>query len=196
MPMDREGRVAYLKAHLKKGRFRHSLAVEEEARRMAERFGLDAEKAARAGLIHDVAKNMPKEDQRAALLADGFPIDPYYDAAPALYHGPAGAYIARTELGETDEEILDAIRYHTIPSLEPRPLAKVVFIADVIEPGRDFPGVDALREAARRDLDGAFLLALAMPMAYELERRHVVHPNSLTLYNRLLMAHGPRPEDE
>ncbi len=192
--MNREQRVEYLKLHLKKGRFRHSLAVEEEAARLAGRFGLDEKQAARAGLIHDVAKNMPIDQQLSALKADGFVMDEFFALSPPLYHGPAGAYVARTRLGETDEEVLDAIRYHTVPSLTPRPLAVVLLIADMIEPGRDFPGVNRLREAAKSDLEDAFLLALASPMAYELGRQHIVHPNSLIVYNRLLALKSQRAD--
>ncbi len=184
--MNREQRIEYLKMHLKKGRFRHSLAVEAEAARLAERFGLDAERAARAGLIHDAAKNMPIDEQLSAIRADGFEMDEFFALSEPLYHGPAGAYVARTRLGETDEEVLDAIRYHTVPSLEPRPLAVVLLIADMIEPERDYPGVRQLRLAAKENLEEAFLLALASPMVYELGRRHIVHPNSLIVYNRLL----------
>jgi len=186
MAMNRDERIEYLREHVKKGRFRHSLAVEQTARKMAARFGLDEEKAARAGLIHDVAKNMPIEEQMAALQADGFEMDEFFVMSPSLYHGPAGAYIARTVLGEEDEDILDAIRYHTIPSREPRPLAKVLFIADMIEPDRSFPGVDTLRALARKDLDEAFLTAMVSPMIYELGRRHIVHPNTLIAYNRMI----------
>ncbi len=192
--MDREQRVAYLKTHLKKGRFRHSLAVEEEAAKLAGRFGLDAERAARAGLIHDAAKNMSTDDQLAALQADGFVMDEFFALSPPLYHGPAGAYVARVRLGETDEEVLDAIRYHTVPCLNPRPLAVVLLIADMIEPDRDFPGVRQLREAAKADLEEAFLLALASPMVYELGRRHIVHPNSLIVYNRLVALKSRRTD--
>lgn len=195
MAMNRDERIEYLKEHVKKGRFRHSLAVEQVARKMAARFGLDEEKAARAALIHDVAKNMMMEDQLAAMEADGFEMDEFFVQSPSLYHGPAGAYIARTVLGEEDEDVLDAIRYHTIPSQNPRPLAKVLFIADMIEPDRSFPGVDALRSLARKDLDEAFLTALVSPMIYELGRRHVVHPNTLIVYNRMIALKNKREND-
>ena len=79
MAMNRDERIEYLKDHVKKGRFRHSLAVEQTAKKMAARFHLDEEKAARAGLIHDVAKNMPMEDQLGALKADEFEMDEEID---------------------------------------------------------------------------------------------------------------------
>lgn len=195
MTMNRDERIEYLKDHVKKGRFRHSLAVEQVARKMAARFGLDEEKAARAALIHDVAKNMTVDEQMAAMEADGFEMDEFFAQSPSLYHGPAGAYIARTVLGEEDEDVLDAIRYHTIPSQEPRLLAKVLFIADMIEPERSFPGVDALRSLARKDLDEAFLTALVSPMIYELGRRHIVHPNTLIVYNRMIALKNKREND-
>ena len=195
MAMDREERVAWLQDHLKKKRFRHSLAVEAEAGAMAARFGLDEEKARRAGLAHDAAKNLSTDDQRAAMEADGFEADEYFRLSPSLYHGPAGAWVARQIMGEEDPEVLDAIRWHTIPSTDPQPLAKVLLIADMIEPDRDFPGVRELRAAAARDLDEAFLLALASPMIFELQKMHIVHPNTLTVYNRMLALKTGRQND-
>ncbi|MFR1759345.1 MAG: HD domain-containing protein, partial [Christensenellaceae bacterium] len=66
--------------------------------------------------------------------------------------------------------------------------------ADMIEPERDFPGIGRLRSAAKESLEEAFLLALASPMVYELGRRHIVHPNSLIVYNRLLALKSSRPD--
>jgi predicted HD superfamily hydrolase involved in NAD metabolism len=190
MAMTRDERIEYLKANLKKKRFLHSLAVEQEARKLALRFGEDAELAARAGLIHDCAKNLPMEAQLAALRAAGYPPDEFL--TPPLYHGPAGAFIARTRLGEQDPRVLDAIAHHTVPALYPTGLAAIVLIADMIEPGRDFPGIDGLREACRRDLNQALARALSVTVAYELSRGNPVHPNSLIVFNRLaVLQRGP-----
>ena len=187
MDMDREKKIEWLKEHLKKNRFKHSLAVEETAGELAERFGLDVEKARRAGLVHDSAKNYSVEEQKAFIEEDGFAIDEYMQHAPALLHGPAGAFIARTIMGETDEEVLDAIRWHTIPSLTPRPLAMVLYLADMIEPGRVFPGVKELRNLANKDLIQAFRAALVLPIQFELGKGNLVHPNTLIVYDQLLI---------
>jgi predicted HD superfamily hydrolase involved in NAD metabolism len=161
--------------------------VETAAREMAALFGEDPERAARAGLIHDCAKNMTEGEQWAAMGAEGYAVDAIMAASPALWHAPAGAYVARTCLNEQDPEVLDAITYHTVPSLNPTKLATILLIADMVEPSRDFPGVEMLRKAAKKDLQEAFILALASPMIFELGRINPVHPNTLTVYNRLIL---------
>ena len=90
--------------------------------------------------------------------------------------------------GVADQEILDGIMYHTTGIDGMSKLAKVVYLADMIEPGRDFPGVEELRKLARRDLDRAMLLAYRNTMRYLLEGGLLIHPHCISGYNELILA--------
>jgi len=184
--MNRQERDDYLQEHLKKNRYQHSLGVEETCVELARRFGADVEKAARAGLIHDCAKGMEDEAQKEAVLAEGLKLDELWMSMPVLLHGPAGVHIARTVLGEDDPEVLDAICHHTIPAPNPGKLAKIVFLADMMEPNRDFECVKELRRLAGKDLDEAFLEALAQTVTHNVNARRKVHPRTLEVYNRMI----------
>ena len=184
--MDRKERDAYLREHLKKSRYQHSLGVEAACVELAERFGADTDKAARAGLIHDCAKGMSEDEQREAIEAEGLKLDELWMSMPELLHGPAGVHVARTVLGEDDPEVLDAICHHTIPATDPGKLAKIVFLADMMEPNRDFEGVKELRRLAKKDLDAAFLEALAQTVTHNVNARRKVHPRTLEVYNRMI----------
>lgn len=173
----------WLKKHLKPGRYRHSLGTRDAARELAVRFGEDPQRAALAGLLHDCGKSLGDEALNDAARAYGFPMDDIFLRCPNLLHAPAGAWIAREKLGVTDEAVLSAICWHTVPSFAMTGLDKVVSVADLIEPGRDYPGVDGLREMAMKDLDGAFMLGLTKVMIHVLEQGRLLHPNTVTVYN-------------
>ena len=122
----------WLKANLDEERYEHSIGTAECAAELAERFGLDKEKAYLCGLIHDCAKCFKNEELREAIcnctdLCDGELIN------PKTYHAPAGALLAKQELGICDEEILSATRWHTLGKIEMSDFEKIVFLADKIE---------------------------------------------------------------
>jgi predicted HD superfamily hydrolase involved in NAD metabolism len=103
-----------------------------------------------------------------------------------LWHAPVGAEVARERFGITDEEILNAIRYHTSGRPGMSKLEKIIFLADYIEPGRRFPGVDEVRETARRDLERAVLMAMDNTIRFLLERGQKVYPLTLLARNHML----------
>jgi predicted HD superfamily hydrolase involved in NAD metabolism len=186
--MNREGILEYLKANLKRKRFEHSLGVEKCARELALRFGCDAEKAALAGLVHDCAKSLELGKMTEYARLAGFPMDGASGAGAGILHAPAGAVVAREALGIDDREVLSAVCWHTVPRTDMSTLDKVVSLADIIEPGRDFEGVERIREAARTDLDEAFRLSLARVMRYVLDKGLFLHPQTLQVYNELTLA--------
>ncbi len=107
------------------------------------------------------------------------PVGPPERESPKLLHGPVAAELAREDLGVKSEDVLEAIRAHTTGAPGMGPVALAVFLADKIEPARDYPGIDELRALAERDLKGAASLSLEGSISHNEERGHRVHPNSL-----------------
>ena len=118
-------------------RFKHCLGVEQAAIDLAERFGVDVEKAGLAGLLHDYAKKL--SDEEFLVLIDKYDLDPKLkDWGNNVWHGMVGIYKIQEDLGLTDSEILRAIEIHTVGSAQMSDLDKVVYVADYIEPNRTF----------------------------------------------------------
>jgi predicted HD superfamily hydrolase involved in NAD metabolism len=175
----------WLNDHLDPVRYAHSLGTQRAAAALARRFGEDPGRASLAGLLHDCGKSLDDASLVRAARAYGFDIDEILLRCPALLHAPAGAWIAREQLGVTDAAVLSAICWHTVPRPDMSALDKVVSVADLIEPTRSYPGVDRLRLAAERDLDEAFMLGLERVMIHVLERGYLLHPTTVTVYNSI-----------
>ena len=146
---------------LKHKRIPHVLGTEQEAIRLAERYGADVEKARRAALLHDCTKKLEMEDQLALCKQYGIELDELEQEALKLLHSKTGAAIARNVFG-VDDELYSAIWYHTTGRANMTLLEKIIYLADYIEPTRDFPDVDVLRKACYEDLDKGLLLGLEM----------------------------------
>jgi len=186
--MNREQILTYLKASLKPKRVEHSLGVEKSARELALRFRCDAEKAALAGLVHDCAKSLEMGKMIEYAKRAGFPMDGATGAGSGILHAPAGAVLAHEILGIEDREVLSAVCWHTVPRTNMSTLDKVVSLADIIEPNRDFDGVERIRSAAKNDLDEAFRLSLARVMRHVLDEGLFLHPLTLQVYNELTLS--------
>ena len=148
-------------SYLKHKRIPHVLGTEQEAIRLAERYGADVERARRAALLHDCTKKLEMEEQLALCERYGIALDELEQAALKLLHSKTGAAIAREVFG-VDEEVYSAIWYHTTGRAGMTLLEKIIYLADYIEPTRDFPGVEPLRKACYEDLDKGLLLGLEM----------------------------------
>jgi len=103
-----------------------------------------------------------------------------------LWHAPAGAYLVEQEAGIADAEILDAIRYHTSGRPGMTLLEKVIYLADYIEPGRHFPGVDEVREMAKEDLNKALIKAVQNTIMFLMKKNQTIYPDSFHTYNDLI----------
>lgn len=178
---------ALLQQSLKPKRYEHSVRVYETALKMAELYHADVKKVAVAALIHDCGRQISKEQSIAKAKELGIPVDPVEEAQPILLHAKLGVYYAVHKYGVSpeDREILDAIRYHSTGTADMTDTAKIVFLADLIEPGRDFEGVEALREASFQDLDRGMLLSYDNTIRYLLEDGLLIHPDAIAGYNRL-----------
>lgn len=176
--MKREKMEYKLKKELDRQRFEHTLGVEETARRMAQVFGEDEEKAALAGLLHDCAKCMPLSQMVKA--AKGAHVDDVMKESKALMHAVAGMCVAQDVYNVHDEAVLSAIRWHTTGRAGMTRLEKIIYLADVIEPNRKpFPGIEALRQLCAEDLEQAMHMALRMSLEHVREQGKPLHPDTL-----------------
>lgn len=176
-----------LRKHLGPELYRHSLGVAETALELAERYGADKRRAYLAGLVHDYAKNLSAERLLALASHFGLPIDRITRAEPRLLHAPVGAALLPLEMKITDAAVLNAIACHTTGSSRMSLLARIVYLADVIEPSRDYPGVERLRQEAFQDFTGALLAAVENTIGSVLARGLLLHPRSVSFRNQLLL---------
>lgn len=181
--MNREEALALVKPHLTDHRYTHTVGVTDTAIKLANRYGANSEQAELAGIFHDYAKFRNKEEMRTLVkekLTNDINILEY---GSELLHAPCGAYYVKHEIGIKDEEILNAIRYHTTGREGMTLLEKVIFLADYIEPGRDFKGVDEVRELADIDLDKAIIQMLVNTISFLMKRQQRVFPTTIETYN-------------
>ncbi|KHF41930.1 bis(5'-nucleosyl)-tetraphosphatase (symmetrical) YqeK [Halalkalibacter okhensis] len=183
--MNKEQALAIVKLHLTDHRFSHTLGVVETSVDLANRYGADPEKAELAAIFHDYAKFRDKEEMKK-IVQEKLVDKSFLDYGDELLHAPCGAYFVKDEVGIDDQEILDAIYYHTTGRPNMTLLEKVIFLADYIEPGRRFNGVNEVRELAKVSLDNAIIQALENTIGFLMKRRHRVYPGTLATYNQLI----------
>lgn len=185
--MDNETIIDYLKKHLSEYRYIHTMGVAETAKQLAATYGADPPKAYTAGLLHDCAKELPFEEMLS--VADKYKIetDELTKTSPALMHGIVGAYIAK-EIFNADDEIFDAIAYHTTGKANMNLLTKIIYIADYIEPNRKFDGVCEIRELAFSDIDKAIISSCGTVIVHTVNKGGIVHPNTVDARNYLLLG--------
>lgn len=167
--MKRDEALACVKEQLTEQRYTHTVGVMETAVKLAERFGADVKKAETAAIFHDYAKFRPKEEMKQIILDENKSLE-VLDFHHELWHAPAGASLVKTEVGITDEDVLSAIRYHTSGRPGMTLLEKIIYVADYIEPGRLFPGVDEVRALAEENLDLALIQALKNTITFLLKK--------------------------
>lgn len=177
---------AALARQIRGERLAHVHRVVETAQPLGQRLGLNPQQVHVAALMHDYAKAMKPEALLAAARQRGLVTDPAEEAQPHLLHGPVAAALLAEEGLVTDREVLAAIRYHTTGRAGMSPLEKVIWLADYLEPGRQFPGVDGLRALAEQNVDQALLEALNQTIIYVIGRGWPLHLDSVRARNGLL----------
>ena len=181
---------------ISKERYGHSLRVVEEAKKLAELFGADPDKAALAGLLHDCMRDAPAEELIDMCKSDGMRISDLETRLPIVLHARAGATEAKRLLGDLyDGEIGEAIACHTTGRESMGALAKIIFTADAIEPGRDYAAARKAREMIYKKggtdtvagrLDGVVLYLLENQIAYILKCGCPLHPDTVHARNHLI----------
>ncbi|WP_017728433.1 bis(5'-nucleosyl)-tetraphosphatase (symmetrical) YqeK [Halalkalibacterium ligniniphilum] len=183
--MERNKALQLVKPHLTEHRYTHTLGVVQAATELAERYGAPVKKAELAAIFHDYAKFRDRNEMRA-LVQTTLSCKDILDYGDELLHAPCGAYYVEHEIGILDEDVLRAICYHTTGRPNMSLLEKVVFLADYIEPGRHFKGVDEVREIAKNDLNEALIASLGNTIGFLSKRQQLIYPATLATYNQLI----------
>lgn len=150
------------KKRLSAKRYQHTLNVRRMAVKLAKRWGADPEKAALAALLHDTAKEMPREEMLQILNDNAIMAENAQNRPSPVWHGICAAILAQTQWGVEDEEVLSAIRCHTTGKPGMSLLDEIVFLADMTSAERDYPEVDYLRKLEKKDIHQAMREALEM----------------------------------
>lgn len=193
LPTD-EQIVEILRRRLKPKRFVHSLAVAEEAVRLARRYGADPVKAKTAGLLHDIMKNTDPADQLQILTEFGILLSDVERGTEKLYHAMSGAAFIEHILGIHDRDILDAVRYHTTARAGMSVLERVLYLADFTSADRDYDDVEEMRRLVDVGMDEAMCYALTYTIRELLDKGSAIHPDTLAAYNELMIARRSHAE--
>lgn len=175
LPMDKLEQVVV--ELLNPNRVKHVLGCRDTAAKLAERWGEDVTDAARAGLLHDVTKALDGPLQLTLCQEYGTVLDSFSFQNPKTLHALTGSLVAEKIFGESSR-VVEAIRSHTTGKPNMTLLQKIIYVADYMEPNRNFPGVEKLRELAFSDLDGALKLGLEMTLKMLKEQGREISPES------------------
>ena len=190
--MDLEDYKKIIKPLLSDKRYYHSICVSKEAKELALQYGADVGKAETAGILHDIMKDLPPEQQLAKMEQYGIHLTDVERSAQKLWHAMLGAAYLKNELHIEDPEILDAVRYHTTGRKNMTLMDKILFIADFISADRDYPGVEKLREAAKISLEEALMAGFCYTIADLANNRKAIHPDTIEAYNQTALAYAEK----
>ncbi|MGM0395470.1 MAG: bis(5'-nucleosyl)-tetraphosphatase (symmetrical) YqeK [Bacillota bacterium] len=167
-------------------RLKHTLSVVEESLKLARKHKVPEEKVRIAALLHDYAKNISLEESLKLVKEYDLILDDITLSTTELIHGPLGARMVRDHFNIGDQDILNAITYHTTGRENMTTVEKIVFLADFIEPERNFDGIETIRKRAFENLDEAILMALDSTIRYLLNKRSTIHVNTVNARNHLI----------
>ncbi|MBU5354139.1 bis(5'-nucleosyl)-tetraphosphatase (symmetrical) YqeK [Paenibacillus silvae] len=185
MALSREELIQAVSSQMPAKRWKHTQGVMESAVILAEKYGADPVKADIAAILHDVAKYWPVAEMEAVIRDNGLNTE-LLSHDKQLWHSEVGAFVAERDYGVSDSEIINAIRWHTSGRVGMSLLDKVVCLADYIEPGRDFPGVEHIREQAERSLEEGLIAGFDSTISLLLSQRRVIYPLTVLSRNDLI----------
>ena len=186
MQMDIERYIGELDS-LSEYRRTHSVNVAAESVRLAEKYGGDIEKARLAGLLHDITKETAPEQQLKIIEDGGIILTELERRTPKLWHAISGACYVRDVLGIDDEDIFNAIRYHTTARAGMSQLEKLIFLADFTSAERDYPDIDVIRAHAEESIEAGMLYGLKFTVMRLCSRGDLISPDALAAYNEILL---------
>ncbi|WP_422123106.1 bis(5'-nucleosyl)-tetraphosphatase (symmetrical) YqeK [Planococcus sp. X10-3] len=187
--MNQSRMLQIVKKRLPDNRYGHVVGVLNTATALAIRFGVAQEKAQVAAILHDVAKFSDREWMKSIIEKEN--MDPLLlEYHSELWHAPVGAYVAASEFGVTDEDVLNAIRYHTTGRAGMSDLEKVIYIADLVEPNRKFKGVEELRQLKEQGLDVMMEACVKHSIDFLVSKNQPVYPDSLKCYEYFVQQKG------
>ena len=180
--------------HLTEKRFYHSQCVAQEAAQLAQQYGADVEKARLAGILHDIMKDTPPEQQLKILQDSGILLTKTQRHNRKLWHALAGAAYLQQTLQVKDGDIVEAVRCHTSGKKDMSLLEKVLFVAEYISADREYPGVERMRQAAYRSLEEAIVEGVLFTVQELMGQRLPVAAESVEAYNDALLILEDRGE--
>lgn len=180
--ISREELIYKLSQMMSKSRFEHVLRVEKAAIQLAKKYGADTEKVSIAALLHDIAKEQPDEEMRDLIISENLNLN-LLKYGSEIWHGPVGAILAKREFFVSDEIILDTIRKHTVGGRKMSLTAQIIFVADYIEEGRDFPKAQQARELADKSLEEAIKYKLKETIKFLVDKEEKIFPETIESYN-------------
>ncbi len=178
----REEIIEQVSSVMSEKRFTHVLGVEKTAVELAKLYGADVEKVSLAALLHDYAKEQAEGEMLDLIISENLDLDLTQYGNP-IWHGPVGAILARREFGIEDEEILESIANHTIGAPAMGLVEQVIFVADYIEPNRDFEGVKKARKLAKTSLEDAVRYEMKETIRHLLSKNKKIYPKAIDSYN-------------
>ncbi len=176
--------IDILDIRLSKKRYQHSLNVAEEARKLAGHFNYpNPEKAYITGLLHDICKEIPKDEQLAMVKSSYLDVTDVELDTPPLYHAIAGAWYAEQVLHIRDSDMLNAIRYHTVGRARMSRLEEIIYLADLISADRDYKDVNKMRKISYQSIEKAMLEALRFSITDVVGKGSMLPENTIEAYN-------------
>ncbi|SDJ73466.1 bis(5'-nucleosyl)-tetraphosphatase (symmetrical) YqeK [Alkalibacterium thalassium] len=182
LDLSRAELIELMEKTLSKRRFKHVLRVEKTALKLADIYNADKEKVSIAALAHDYAKEKPDEEMRDLIISENLDLE-MLQFGSNIWHGPVGAVLMKNEYHLDDEEILDAIKYHTIGSPRMDIVAQIIYIADFIEPNRSFNGVEEARQLSKTDLESTIAYISRYTLKNLIKRKAKIYPKAIETYN-------------
>lgn len=171
-----------LSSFMTKERFLHVLKVKEIAFEIAKFYNIDKEKLELVSLLHDIAKDIPKEEAKKMIKKQGIILDEIEKKEASLWHGKIGAFLAEERFNVADPEILEVIKYHPTGSPNMSLLFKLLYIADYLETCWD----KKIKDIVKRDIDASLKMVVAKKIEYVLKKGSILHPRSVDLWNKVV----------
>lgn len=175
-----------LKQMLSPKRYIHSVGTMQYAKQLAKQYGEDIQKAALAGLTHDIAKELPQEEAIQYAQKNAISVNRIEAENPGLLHGKIGAHIVKQKY-HFSQDMQNAIAYHTTGNPKMDTLAKIVFIADKAEKNRKYDDVETVRKLAKQDLDTCMLYILDFTIKKNIEKEKTICVESILTRNEILL---------
>ena len=184
--LDLQREYDIVKGSLKEDRFIHTLGVVSVAKKLAKLNNVSEEKAEIAALSHDIAKNMQLEEMQKLMNENNIILSEDEKITTELWHSILAPIVAKERLGIEDEEILSAIRWHTTGKENMSKLDKIIYIADMIEPSRNFEGLEEIRRVTLENLDKGVTLGLNHSIEYLLKKGVLIDINTVKARNYMI----------
>lgn len=167
-------------------RFKHSLGVVKRAEELASIYNEDVEKAKLVALVHDIAKEMTKEESLQYVKQNKIIFDEIEKAEPSLWHSKIGADIAKKKFGFSDN-MAQSIRYHTIGNIHMNTMDKIIYLADKTEENRKFADLQKAKEISNKDLDEGLIYVARVAVEYSMKKQSLIHPDTINVMNQIIM---------